>query len=146
MLSEDRARIIDEARTWIGTPYQHQASLRGIGCDCLGLVRGIWRALIGPEPELMPPYTPDWAEASGHDRLMELASRHFEACDGRWKSGDVLLFRFRAGLPVKHVAIALSDTSMIHAHDGASVAQVTIVPSWRRRIVAAYSFPTLQAR
>ena len=28
---------------WIGTPYRHQASLKGVGCDCLGLVRGVWR-------------------------------------------------------------------------------------------------------
>ena len=144
MLAEDRARIVNEARRWIGTPYQHQASLRGVGCDCLGLVRGIWRALIGPEPELMPPYTPDWAEASGHDRLIELASRHFHACKSDWQPGDVLLFRFRSDLPVKHVAIAINNSTMIHAHDGACVAQVAIVPSWRRRIAAACSFPPLR--
>ena len=38
-----RAAIVAEARAWIGTPYRHQASLKGIGCDCLGLLRGIWR-------------------------------------------------------------------------------------------------------
>jgi len=39
--------IVAEARRWIGTPYRHQASLIGVGCDCLGLVRGIWRAVVG---------------------------------------------------------------------------------------------------
>jgi cell wall-associated NlpC family hydrolase len=36
-----RSAIVAEARTWIGTPYRHQASLKGVGCDCLGLVRGV---------------------------------------------------------------------------------------------------------
>ena len=59
-----RSLIVAETRAWIGTPYRHQASLKGVGCDCLGLVRGVWRATIGDEPECAPPYAPDWAEAA----------------------------------------------------------------------------------
>src|SRR6478752_1062671 len=62
-------RALQEARLWLNTPYQHQASLRGVGCDCLGLVRGVWRALVGKEPERAPPYAPDWAEATGNESL-----------------------------------------------------------------------------
>ncbi|MGR3492459.1 MAG: peptidase P60, partial [Shimia sp.] len=51
-----------EARRWIGTPYHHRASLRGVGCDCLGLIRGVWRAVVGEEPWELPAYAPDWAE------------------------------------------------------------------------------------
>jgi hypothetical protein len=57
-----------ETRDWIGTPYQHQTSLKGVGCDCLGLVRGVWRAVIGAEPERAPPYAPGWAEAASRWR------------------------------------------------------------------------------
>ena len=46
-----RTAIVEEARAWIGTPYRHQASLKGVGCDCLGLIRGVWRAVMGEEPE-----------------------------------------------------------------------------------------------
>lgn len=59
------APIVAEALTWLGTPYRHQASVKGVGCDCLGLVRGVWRAVYGSEPEAAPGYTPDWAEARG---------------------------------------------------------------------------------
>jgi len=45
-----RAAIVTEARRWIGTPYHHRASLRGVGTDCLGLIRGVWRALYDSEP------------------------------------------------------------------------------------------------
>ena len=68
-----RAAIVSEARRWLGTPYRHQASVMGVGADCLGLLRGVWRALIGAEPEKAPPYTPDWAEARGADDLMDAA-------------------------------------------------------------------------
>ncbi len=57
-----RDMIVAETRRWIGTPYRHQASLQGVGCDCLGLVRGVWRAFAGAEPQDMPSYNADWAE------------------------------------------------------------------------------------
>ena len=72
--SSSRAAIVFEARNWIGTPYRHQASLKGIGCDCLGLVRGVWRNCIGAEPEAPPPYAPDWAEARSGLALARMVS------------------------------------------------------------------------
>ncbi|MFZ2468534.1 MAG: peptidase, partial [Parvibaculum sedimenti] len=46
-----RAAVVAAARAWIGTPYRHQASCKGAGADCLGLVRGLWREFHGAEPE-----------------------------------------------------------------------------------------------
>jgi NlpC/P60 family putative phage cell wall peptidase len=54
-----RQTIIAEARAWIGTPYHHQAARKGVGCDCLGLVRGVWRATYGADPEHPPAYSRD---------------------------------------------------------------------------------------
>jgi len=138
----NRARIVAEARQWIGTPYRHQASLKGIGCDCLGLIRGVWRALYGPEPESTPAYAPDWAEATGTEALAEAARRHMIEIDPReFAPGDLLLFRWRAGFPAKHAAIATAPDLMVHAHDGAAVAEVAIAPWWRRRLAYAFRFP-----
>ncbi|MBN9249774.1 MAG: hypothetical protein J0I86_04210, partial [Mesorhizobium sp.] len=44
--------IVAEALSWLGTPYRHQASSKGVGCDCLGLIRGVWRSLYGNELEV----------------------------------------------------------------------------------------------
>jgi len=134
--------IIAEARNWIGTPYRHQASLKGVGCDCLGLVRGVWRAVMGDEPERAPPYAPDWAEAAKGEPLAEAAARHLQpiAVDA-FAEGDVLLFRWRGGLPAKHLAIVTASDLMVHAHDGACVAEVALAPWWRRRIAYAFRFP-----
>jgi len=142
-----RPAILAEARSWIGTPYLHRASLKGHGADCLGLVRGVWRTLVGPEPEALPPYAPDWAEAGQRETLADTARRCLvpvpvEAA----RPGDVLLFRFRAHLPAKHAAF-LSEGSvseggrMIHAYDGARVCESHLSSWWRRRLAFAFAFP-----
>lgn len=139
-----RPAIVAEARSWIGTPYQHQTSLKGVGCDCLGLIRGVWRAVVGDEPERAPPYAPDWAEASGQETLALAASRHLVPIAYECvREGDVLLFRWRAHLPAKHAAIVTGPALMVHAHDGAAVAEVGIAPWWRRRLAYAFEFPNL---
>lgn len=137
-----RVDIVAETRGWIGTPYRHQGSLKGVGCDCLGLVRGVWRAAIGDEPERAPPYAPDWAEAASGEPLADAAARHLIAIDrDTFGEGDVLLFRWRANLPAKHAAIATAPGLMVHAHDGAAVAEVSLAPWWRRRLAYAFRFP-----
>jgi NlpC/P60 family putative phage cell wall peptidase len=137
--------IVAEARDWIGTPYRHQASLKGVGCDCLGLVRGVWRALYGEEPERVPPYSRDWAEAAFRETLAEAGHRHLIAVLPKAIApGDVLLFRWRAGMVAKHAAILSGDDTMIHAHDGAAVAEVTFAPWWRRRLAYAFRFPGME--
>jgi NlpC/P60 family putative phage cell wall peptidase len=137
-----RAAIVTEARSWIGTRYRHQGSLKGVGCDCLGLVRGVWRNCIGDEPEAPPPYAPDWAEAHGEETLAQAALRHLVTIESdHIGAGDVLLFRWREGYVAKHVAIASGEGSMIHAHDGAAVCEVAFTPWWRRHLAHAFRFP-----
>lgn len=137
-----RAAIVAEARDWLGTPYRHQASLKGVGCDCLGLVRGVWRAFYGAEPEPMPAYTPDWAEAAGRETLAAAAARHLvPIAMSDAAAGDVILFRWRDGLPAKHAGIVIGDDRFIHAHDGAAVAEANLSAWWRRRLALAFRFP-----
>lgn len=137
-----RSAIIAEARDWIGTPYRHQASAKGAGCDCLGLVRGVWRALYGAEPERAPAYTPDWAERSGAETLLEAAHRNMRAIAlDAAAAGDVLLFRMHAQAPMKHCAILDEDERIIHAYWGRAVVRSRSAPWWRARCAAAFSFP-----
>ena len=137
-----RGEIVEAARLWLGTPYHHQASLQGIGCDCLGLVRGIWRDLLGEEPEAPPPYSPYWAESLRQETLATAAMRHLQpVAGGGERPGDVLLFRWREHLPAKHCAILSEPDRIIHAHDGAVVAEVAFTPWWRRHLSDAFSFP-----
>ena len=134
--------IVSAARGWLGTPYHHQASVRGVGADCLGLVRGVWRELYGCDAEAPPPYSRDWAEACGIETMLAAAARHLQPiapADAR--AGDVIIFRLRAGTVAKHAAVLTSETTMIHAMEGAPACEVAVSPWWRRRIAGAFAFP-----
>jgi NlpC/P60 family putative phage cell wall peptidase len=208
-----RDSIVKAARGWLGTPYHHQASLKGVGADCLGLIRGIWRELYGPEPEAMPAYTRDWGDATGSETLLAAASRHLVELEdvSTAQAGDVLVFRMRDEGVAKHAGIlvsapsprrsslrsrsgcfggvgkpvsktaplpwgrghraqarrvrgkarpltdsaqaaldsglrrndALAPARLIHAQEGIGVVEIELGVWWRRRAVAAFSFPSV---
>ena len=137
--------ITEIARSWIGTPYLHQASLKQAGADCLGLIRGVWREEIATEPEEIPAYTQDWSEAAMREDLLAAARRWLvETPIGHETEGDVLLFRMRENAVAKHLGI-LSQTgqtaSFIHAYSGHGVVETRLTDPWRRKIVARFQFP-----
>ena len=137
-----RLAIVAAARRYVGTPYHHQAALAGAGCDCLGLVRGVWRELYGEEPEAPPPYTPDWGETGETEHILAAAQRHMvpvalAAAD----AGDVVVFRLRRPLIAKHIAILTGPARMIHAQSNDQVREVTMNAWWSRHAVAAFAFP-----
>lgn len=139
--------VIDCARDWIGTPYRHQASCRGAGCDCLGLITGIWRDLGGALPDI-PAYSRDWSEASGEEHLWR-AARHLliEKTPDDLDLGDVILFRMRDGAVAKHlglVSCAGDAPKFIHAMSGHGVIESPLTHPWKRRIVARFQLPNLQ--
>ena len=137
-----RLRCKALARGWLATPYRHQASLKGVGCDCLGLVRGVWRERFGTEPELPPAYSPDWAEAGLEETLAQAGRRHLiEIPPLVFEPGDVLLFRWKPHLPAKHAGLATSRSSMIHAQEGASVCEIPLSKWWLQRLAFAFRFP-----
>lgn len=147
-MSEVGPRAVSIARDWIGTPYRHQASVQGAGTDCLGLLRGVWRALYGAEPELVPPYTADWSEPAREEVLWRAAERHLLALprssDAPETPGEVLLFRMRAGAVAKHLGIAAvvgAQASFVHAYSGHGVVESPLSEPWRKRIVARFQFP-----
>ncbi|MCY1127211.1 peptidase [Frigidibacter sp. RF13] len=139
-------RAVLAARKWIGTPYRHQASARGAGADCLGLVRGVWRDLYGCEPELPPAYTADWSEPSGEELLWAAALRHLlpVANGADVLPGQVALFRMRDGGVAKHLGILSRGSDgpgFIHAYSGHAVVESPLSAPWARRIVARFTFP-----
>lgn len=144
--SEVGAAIVAHARAWIGTPYRHQASCRGAGADCLGLLRGVWRETIGAEPEALPAYTSDWNETSGSEALLAAAGRHLVAVRrSEARPGDVAFLRMRDGGVVKHVGILasarLGHPTLIHAYSGHGVVESPLTPAWARRIAGVFRLP-----
>lgn len=138
-------QIVDEARRWLGTPYLHQASVRGAGADCLGLIRGIWRAVIGPEPREAPNYTRDWSEPSGVEVLMQAGDDVLLRRPERtFHKGCVLLFRMRDRSVAKHLGIVSQAGQVprfIHAYTGHGVVESPLSDPWLRRVAVVYEFP-----
>jgi NlpC/P60 family putative phage cell wall peptidase len=137
-----RSDIVTAARGWLGTPYRHQASLKGIGSDCLGLIRGVWREIYGVEPESPPVYGASWTEGSGRETLADAARRHLiESPCTEYHAGDLLLFRWRPHLPARHAGIASSQSTMIHAQEHAAVSEIHLSDWWLRHLAFSFRFP-----
>ena len=111
----------------------------------MGLVRGIWREVVGAEPEAPPAYSMDWSEPQRDERLWAAALRHLrpKALEHA-EAGDILLFRMRDGAVAKHLGLAAevgAQPSFIHAYSGHGVVESPLSAPWRRRLVARFQFP-----
>ena len=142
MSADEGARLVALARRWIGTPYRHGAACRGAGCDCLGLIRGLWREFHGREPEIVPPYSPGGLDQRG-EALQAALSRHMRALrPGGEGTGTVLLFRLRARAPAMHVGLLARPAPaarFIHAWEGRGVVESPLSAPWARRVVARFA-------
>jgi NlpC/P60 family putative phage cell wall peptidase len=140
----DRAAIVAEARTWIGTRWQHQASLKGVACDCIGLVAGVARSLglkAADEFDTTPNLRsygrqPDPALLlAGCDRLLERVTL------SETDRGDVLVMKFQK--EPQHFAIVseLDPPYMVHAlAHSRRVVEHRVDALWLSRIVRVYRF------
>lgn len=129
------------ARLWLGTPYRHAAALRGVGCDCLGLIRGVWGDLGGARLPDLPPYGADWRDWRHVDALKALAETHLIRADSRIGAGRIVLFRLNGAPWPRHCAIASGPDRIIHAQERLGVVEAALTPAWRRRIAGTWDFP-----
>ncbi|MEM6423417.1 MAG: NlpC/P60 family protein [Pseudomonadota bacterium] len=144
-----REAVLAAARGWLGTPYRHQGSCRGAGADCLGLLRGVWREVMGAEPAPVPAYTADWAEREDGERLLKAARAHLmEITPEVACPGDVVVFRLKDAGAAKHVAIltargedGLEGGRIIHAYSGHAVCETALSAPWARRLAGVFAFP-----
>lgn len=142
-----REQIISEARRWLGTPYQHQAVLRGVGVDCVGLIRGVGKAL-----ELWP--VDDgaaWRRFAGYGRLpnparmLEGMREFLRPLDGGPEPGAIAWLQWRADLPM-HLAIFGQDArgglTLIHSYSEAGgVVEHALSPDWLARVHSVWRYP-----
>lgn len=142
-MTSSRAALIEEARSWLGTPYHYRAAVKGVGCDCVGFINAL-RSWATGEPLLpMPPYSPDFAAQADHEPLRAAAVRHLVPVQiGQEQPGDVLAFRWLRSAAVKHAGVLVTGDRMIHADMRSGVVEVS-VESWRRHgnVAGAYAFP-----
>lgn len=145
MMRDIDQKITQQARAWIGTPYRHQGAKQHVGCDCLGLIRGVWTQVYMRAPEVPKPYSRDWAEQTAHEPMLAAARKYcgLEIPLPDLHVGCLILFRWQAGSAIKHAGILSEPNKFIHAYERISVTQSSLVPSWRRRIAAVFEFPSI---
>lgn len=138
-----RNEIVNEARTWLGTRWQHQGRVKKNihfkgGVDCLGLIIGVANALnIFSNTFIFHNYN-----RLPHNNLL------LQECDRylikkpilEMQPGDILAFRIQ--YEPQHLAILSEQQTMIHAHVQAhAVVENSLNHEWCERLVAVYSYP-----
>ncbi|MCP8884245.1 NlpC/P60 family protein [Devosia sp. XJ19-1] len=134
-------RVVLAARAWLGTPYRHRASRPGAGCDCLGLLRGVWRTLYGAEPAAVPAYRADMRADDNPEALRLAAERFLSAETGTLAAGQVVLFRLGGLDEPRHCGIMVSESRFIHAQEHLGVVEANMTPGWAKRVSGRYRFP-----
>ncbi|TPE52586.1 NlpC/P60 family protein [Amaricoccus solimangrovi] len=134
-----RNDVVQASRRWLGTPYAPGAALRGIGCDCVGLARGVWSELTGRPPPPAPPWSPDWP-TSWPRALIALGEAHMiPRRPAEAGPGDLVAIR-RLGGREAHAGILTENGRFIHATERFGVVEVPLA-GWAGRIAWAASFP-----
>lgn len=136
--------IIAQARTWLGTPYHHQARLKGVGCDCLGLVVGVADelALTHKDGSLLSSFdqTNYSHQPDGTYLLQMMASVLDEVPKEDARPGDVAVFDIE-GNP-QHVAILteyIEGLGMIHCYaPSRKVVEHRLDQKWQNKLVKVF--------
>lgn len=133
--------VVASAREWLGTPYRHRASTIGAGCDCLGLIRGVWRSLYGDEPMAVPAYRASPRDPQHAGALRAAAAAFLVPVEGEFAAGQVVLFRLAGLAEAKHCGVMVSADRFIHAQEKLGVVEANLTEGWARRVSGRFWFP-----
>ena len=136
-----REQVVQCARSWIGTRWQHQAHLKGVACDCAGLVIEVGREVFGILADV-----PAYGHTPHANTMRRICDRYLVRVSiASMAPGDVLLMSW-ADEPhhMAIVSIAENELGIIHSYAQArGVVEHRLDDQWRARIRAVYAFPEL---
>lgn len=140
-----RGEIVEEARTWIGTKWVHQACLKHVATDCVGLIRGVYEHCTGVAVTVTIDYPATWHLFKADERLYSEVQNYLEEIPiEEARPGDVLLFGFGKG-PAHHAGILVTPETFIHAWaDVGKVAETRLDDFWRKNIRTAFRYPGVE--
>lgn len=110
---EERRAVVEEARSWIQTPYHHRASIKGAGVDCAMLLVAVFTGLGLVEPFEVPYYPRDWHLHRSEELFLNIVSRYADEHAGPALPGDIALWRI--GRTLSHGGIVIDWPTVIHA-------------------------------
>jgi cell wall-associated NlpC family hydrolase len=111
--------VAAEAREWLGTKFIWQASCKGVGCDCKGLLWGVARELGFPEAESLYAKVSDYSPTRPVPSALlkeGMAAIFDPVSPDDIRAGDVLLLKIgRPAIHPAHIAIVTAEDRAIHA-------------------------------
>lgn len=111
--AEQRATVVAEARSWLRTPWHHEARVKDAGVDCANFLIGVYAA-CGLAPEFTPEqYPPDWMLHRDEEKFLKHLLQYTRPVE-EGLPGDIAMFRF--GRTVSHGAIVVDWPTVIHAY------------------------------
>lgn len=139
MSTVSREQVVAEARTWLGTPFHHQARRKGIGVDCVGVVIGVARAL-----GLSNFNTTAYSRQPNPARMRALLLEHLDPVGFRdLAPGDILWIRVETSPQHLGIVETVSPLVMIHAFHKKGVDACVRQPFdgfWRDRLVGCFRY------
>lgn len=142
-----RSEIINEAREWVGTPYQHQAIVKQVGADCVGLIAGVGmatHALDVTRDDLRTVW--NYGRLPNPKRMEFLLDKYLLRVEGEPLIGDIAWIQWRDGMPM-HLALLAEHKgreTIIHSYaDVRKVTEHSLTKLWRDRIVSYWRYPNV---
>jgi len=139
-----RDQLVAEVRSWKGTPFHWQASLKGHGCDCRGLITGVGRELGLPEAELLAATERTYRKDFRPDLMLErLRAALIPVQQGL--PGDVVAIQIdRTDDGPRHLAMLTTGDRLVHCYGGGPLKKVIEVPIGRSRPIHSFwTWPSL---
>lgn len=107
-----RDEVVKEALSWIGTPYHHRGSVKGIGADCAMMPYMVYRkTVLIPEIEIEN-YPHDWHLNREAERYLKYLTDHGTEVETPLP-GDFVIFQF--GRCFSHGAVVINWPVVVHA-------------------------------
>jgi cell wall-associated NlpC family hydrolase len=121
MIENEYSNIIDEALSWLNTPYHSGARVKGVGVDCGQLLIAVYEAAgVIPPGDCEPgPYSPEWHLHRSEEKYLAWVQKYCDPAEGKPQPGDIAVFQY--GRCVSHAGIVLQWPQIIHAYVGRGV-------------------------
>lgn len=143
--------VVEEARRWVGTPFQHRWHRIGVGADCFGVVRGVGEALglIAIAPDIQRAFE-SYAKTPKPFLMVQAMDLLFERADipntETASDGHIAWIEWRAELPT-HLAITATHRerpTLIHSlRNAGKCVEHGFTSEWRRRVHSYWRFPNV---
>lgn len=121
-----RALVVQEAQSWLLTPYHHHGRIKGVGVDCAQLLCAVFEA-CGLVPHVDTGFYPvDWHLHRGEELFVQTLAPHavLQPDGTQALPGDVFVFRY--GRTFSHGAIYVGEDAqgrglLVHSYIGRGV-------------------------